>query len=52
MWEQVNDQGQVEWVVEGLGMRFHHHQQWQAEVYLHYLQRSVGLSTDECQPPA
>jgi hypothetical protein len=38
------------WVVEGLGMTFIHRQQWQAEVKLHYLQSSVGVSIEEGLP--
>lgn len=41
----VKPNGQVWWVVEGLGMAFAHRQRWQAEVKLHYLQSSVGAST-------
>jgi hypothetical protein len=37
--------GQELWVVEGLGMTFIHRQRWQAEVKLHYLQSSAGVST-------
>ena len=37
--------GEELWVVEGLGMRFVHRQRWQAEVKLHYLQSSAGVST-------
>lgn len=37
--------GQLVWVVEGIGMRFVHVQEWQAAVMLHYLQTSFGAST-------
>lgn len=40
------------WIVEGLGMTFIHRQRWQAEVKLHYLQSSAGVSTTASQPPA
>jgi hypothetical protein len=43
---QIRDaSGQLLWLVEGRGMCFTHRQQWQAEVFLHYLQTSVGAST-------
>jgi hypothetical protein len=45
MRRRVEPNGQVWWVVEGLGMAFAHRQRWQAEVKLHYLQSSVGAST-------
>jgi hypothetical protein len=50
MRRMVAPNGQVWWVVEGLGMAFAHRQRWQAEVKLHYLQSSVGVSTTEGPP--
>jgi len=41
----VDDTGRTLWVVEGGGMRFTHHQDWQAAVYLHQLQVAAGLPT-------
>jgi len=38
------------WIVEGLGMVFSHRQQWQAEVKLHCLQSSAGVSTTASPP--
>ena len=38
------------WIVEGLGMTFIHRQRWQAEVKLHYLLSSAGVSTGVDQP--
>lgn len=37
--------GTMIWIVEGRGMTFIHHQQWQAEVKYHYLCSSAGVST-------
>jgi hypothetical protein len=45
MRRMVGHSGEEFWVVEGLGMQFVHRQRWQAEVKLHYLQSSAGVST-------
>ena len=45
----VGRNGEELWIVEGLGMRFVHRQRWQAEVKLHYLQSSAGVSTAKDQ---
>ena len=50
MRRMVAHTGEEFWVVEGLGMLFAHRQRWQAEVKLHYLQSSVGVSTAEGPP--
>lgn len=46
----LDRRGEELWVVEGLGMTFIHRQRWQAEVKLHYLQSSVGVSTEGDRP--
>lgn len=46
----VDAMGQTLWVVDGAGIRLTHHQDWQARVYLHQLQRTVGIST-AADPP-
>jgi hypothetical protein len=48
---ELDESGTLMWVVEGRGMRFTHIQHWQAEVMLHYLCSSAGVSIEECQPP-
>jgi len=48
---ELDNNGTLVWVVEGRGMRFTHSQQWQAEIMLHYLCSSVGVSTEAGQPP-
>lgn len=40
----VDALGQTLWVVDGAGLRLTHHQDWQAMVYLHQLQRTAGVS--------
>ena len=43
----VDAMGQTLWVVDGAGLRLTHHQDWQARIYLHQLQRTVGVSITE-----
>jgi|Laugrefbdmm110sn_1035136.scaffolds.fasta_scaffold00588_6 hypothetical protein len=40
----VDAAGETLWVVDGCGIRLTHHQDWQAQVYLHQLQITAGVS--------